>query len=126
LRTTHHSLRRHRPRRTRIRLLSHATSTLRRALSLIRRRAKRTDFVGVDADGFVVFAEDDARDVFGYVLGAHVGMQRDVRGAFEVVGVLVEAHCSLFFGLFCWVGGVGGSCGARLVDFLDRYCCRSW
>lgn len=56
-----------------------------------------------------------------------MGVQRDVRGAFEVVGVLVEAH----FSLVCLVGGlvglvVLGACGARLVDVRGRYCCRSW
>lgn len=92
--------RRHSPRRTRIRLLTCATFR-RRSLGLIRRRAKRTDLVRVDADGFVVLAEDDARDVVGYVLGTDVGVQRDVRGALEVVRVLVEAHRCFVLRLVC-------------------------
>ena len=100
-------LRRHSPRRTRIRLLTHTTSHHRSSgltLSFLRRRAKRTELVGVDADGFVVFAEDDARDVVGGVFGADVGVQGHVRGALEVVGVLVEAH----FAWACWVEDVDG------------------
>lgn len=60
--------------------------------------------VGVDADGFVVLAEDDAGDVVGYVLGTDVGVERDVRGAFEVVGVLVETHDFCSVGLLSWWG----------------------
>jgi hypothetical protein len=125
-------LRRHSPRWTRIRLLTNTTSTrLHSSLSLIRRRAKRTDFVDVDADGFVVLAEDDARDFVACVLGADVGVQRDVRGAFEVVGVLVEAHCSVLLRWVDRVGGVGGSWkafggSARLVTGSDRCCCGLW
>jgi len=67
--------------------------------------------VRIDADGFVVFAEDDAGDIVGYVLGTDVSVERDVRGAFEVVGVLVEAHdfyFSWFAGLVGLVGWGGG------------------
>jgi hypothetical protein len=62
------------------------------SLAFVRRRAEGTDLVGVDADGSVVLAEDDPRDVLGRVLRTHVGVERDVRGALEVVRVLVEAH----------------------------------
>lgn len=109
--------RRHSSRRTRIRLLTCATFR-RRSLGLIRRRAKWTDLVRVDADGFVVLAEDDARDVVGYVLGADVGVQRDVRGALEVVRVLVEAHRCFVLRLVCWVRGVDAytrTCGEEVV-----------
>ena len=68
---THYDLRRHSARWTRIRQLTDATFP-RHGLSLIRRRAKRTDFVDVDADGFVILAEDNTRDVVGCVLGADV------------------------------------------------------
>ena len=55
-------------------------------------RAERADFVGVDADGSVVLAEDNPRDVLGHVLRTGVSVEWDVRGALEVVRVLVEAH----------------------------------
>lgn len=74
--------------------------------------------VRVDADGFVVLAEDDARDVVGHVLGTDVGVQRDVRGALEVVRVLVEAHRCFVSRLVCWVSGVDAyswSCGEGVV-----------
>ena len=75
-----------------------------RSLSFIHRRAKRADFVDVDANGFVVLAEDNARDVVGCVFGTDVSVQWDVGGAFEVVGVLVETHFALAF----WVNGSVG------------------
>ena len=74
--------------------------------------------VGVDADGFVVLAEDDAGDVVCYVFGADVGVKRYVRGTFEVVGVLVETHVFGGFGLLGWWGRWGY--GARLVVVFDR------
>jgi hypothetical protein len=64
-----------------------------RRFIFVSRRAERTDFVGVDADGSVVLAKNYPRDVFGHVLGTHVRVQRDVSGAFEVVRVFVETHC---------------------------------
>ena len=92
-------LRSHSARRAGIRCLTcrcgQASDTC--SLSLIRRRTVRTDFVGVDADGSVVFAEDDPRDVFRHVLRADVGVEWNMRGAFEVVGVLVVAHFSISF-----------------------------
>jgi hypothetical protein len=91
----HRSLRSNRSRRTRISLLTDTSQTARTGrFSFISRRAKRTNFVGIDADRSVVFAEDHARDVFGHVFGTHVRVQWDVRGAFEVVRVFVEAHCA--------------------------------
>jgi hypothetical protein len=63
-----------------------------RSLAFVRRRAERTDFVLVDADGSVVLAEDDSRDVLSHVLRADVGVEWNMRGALEVVGVLVVAH----------------------------------
>lgn len=83
--------------------MTDATFTL-CSLRFIRRRAERTDFVDVDADGFVILAKDNARDIVGCVLGADVGVQWDVGGAFEVVGVLVETHFALAF----WVNGSVG------------------
>jgi hypothetical protein len=69
-RTKSYSLRSHSPRRTRIRLLTQSTSTsFRSSVGLVRGRAKRTDFVDVNTDRFVVLAEDDARDVIGCVFG---------------------------------------------------------
>lgn len=105
--------------------MTNTTLTHRASLSLIRRRAKRTDLVGVDADGLVVLAEDDAGDVVCYVFGADVGVKRYVRGTFEVVGVLVETHVFFrvwFAGLVGLVvfGGFWWGYGARLVVVFDR------
>jgi hypothetical protein len=70
LKAIHNRLRSHSPRRTRIRLLTQSTSTsFRSSVGLVRGRAKRTDFVDVNTDRFVVLAEDDARDVIGCVFG---------------------------------------------------------
>lgn len=70
-----------------------------RSLSFISRRAIRADHIGVDADGPIVLAEDDAGDVLGRILRAGVSVEGDVRGALQEVGVLVEAHCGRLVGL---------------------------
>jgi hypothetical protein len=62
------------------------------SLALVRGRAEWADLVGVDADGSVVLAEDDSRDVLSDILRTDVGVKWDVRGALEVMCVLVEAH----------------------------------
>jgi hypothetical protein len=94
-------LRSHGARRAGIRCVTCRSSQASHACSFafVCGRAERADVVGVDADGSVVLAEDNPRDVLGHVLWTSVSVEWDVRGALEVVRVLVEAHfCRMVLG----------------------------